>query len=122
MIFVLFVRLAPTAATNLGRPGVMDAVIEAARGGGPPAVETLVRLGQPEDFARLFARRLAYLLSLRHAGLLRAAGPFADLREGMYLCNALDERDARRILEEDPFYLAGLIEPDFTVRPWLAAL
>jgi len=40
----------------------------------------------------------------------------------MYLCNVTDEREARRILEEDPFYRAGLIEPDFTVRRWLAAL
>lgn len=40
----------------------------------------------------------------------------------MYVCTVPDERAARRIIEEDPFYRAGLIEPVFTVRPWLAAL
>jgi hypothetical protein len=40
----------------------------------------------------------------------------------MYLCNVVDEREARRILEDDPLYRAGFIEQDFVVRRWLAAL
>jgi uncharacterized protein YciI len=79
-------------------------------------------LGQTERFARLFVERLHYLLQLRQTGLLRAAGPFADLSMGMYLCNATNEREARRILEEDPLYRAGFIEREFTVRRWLIAL
>ena len=122
MTCVIFLRLAPTATANLGRSGVMDAVAEAARAGRPPSVEALTALGQPEEFARLFVQRLGYLLQLREAGILRAAGPFADLKDGMYLCSVPDEREARRIMEEDPFYRAGLIEPDFVVRPWLVAL
>ena len=122
MIYAIFLRLAPEATTHLGRPGVMDAVGEAARGGQIPAVEALMALGQPEPFARLFVQRLGYLLRLREAGILRGAGPFEYLKEGMYLCNVMDEREARRILEEDPFYRAGHIEPDFTVRRWLAAI
>jgi uncharacterized protein YciI len=122
MVYALFLRLAPEATKHLSRPGVMEAVGEAARGGQPPPVQDLVALGQPEPFARLFVQRLGYLLRLREAGILRGAGPFADLKEGMYLCHVMDEREARRLLEEDPFYRAGLIEPDFAVRPWLAAL
>lgn len=122
MTYVVFLRLAPSATEELARPGVMDAVMEAARGGQPPAVGSLTRLGQPEAFARLFVERLGYLLRLRGAGILRGAGPFAGLKEGMYLCYVPEEREARRILEGDPFYRAGLIDPEFVVRPWLAAL
>lgn len=122
MTYVIFLALAPSATAQLARLGVMDAVMAAMRGGRAPGVETLTALGLPDDFARLFAERLRYLLTLREAGILRGAGPFADLKEGMYLCQVADERDARRILEEDPFYRAGLIEADFVVRPWLAAL
>ena len=122
MIYAIFLRLAPEATTHLGRPGVMDAVGEAGRGGQTPTVEALMALGQPEPFARLFVQRLSYLLRLREAGIVRGAGPFADLKDGMYLCNVMDEREARRILEEDPFYRAGLIQHDFAVRRWLAVL
>ena len=122
MTYVIFLRLAPAATTNVSRPGVMDAVMEAARGGQAPSVGDLEALGQPEEFARLFVQRLGYLLKLHEAGILRGAGPFAGLKEGMYVCNVPDEREARRIMEEDPFYRSGLIEPDFVVRPWLAAL
>ena len=51
-------------------------------------------LGQTEKFARAFVERLGYLQRLRQAGTLRAAGPFEDLREGMYLCTAADEHEA----------------------------
>ncbi len=40
----------------------------------------------------------------------------------MYVCNVPHEREARRIVEEDPFYRQGLIQPEFVVRPWLATL
>ena len=120
--YVIFLRLAPTFTANLTRPGVMDAVTAAAREGHAPAAETLAALGLSEDFNRLFIERLGYLLRLRQAGILRAAGPFADLKEGIYVCNVSDEREARRILEEDPLYRAGFIEHDFVVRRWLAAL
>ncbi len=82
----------------------------------------LTALGQPEEFARLFVERLAYLLRLREAGILRGAGPFEDLREGMYLCDVPDQREAHRIMEEDPFVRAGLILPDYAVRRWLAVV
>jgi uncharacterized protein YciI len=121
-LYAIFLKLAPEVTAQVSYPGVMDAVGQAARAGQVPAVQDLVALGQTEAFARVFVERLRYLMRLREAGILRASGPFADLKEGMYLCNAVDEREARRIVEEDPFYQAGLIEREFTVRQWLAAL
>ena len=68
MPYVIFLALAPTATAHLARPGVMDAVME--------ALQALTALGLPEDFARLFVQRLSHLLTLREAGILRAAhGP-----------------------------------------------
>lgn len=122
MIYVIFLSLAPSVTAELARPGVMDAVMQAMRGGRPPALERLTALGVAPGFGEVFVERLQYLLMLREAGILRGAGPFAELEDGMYLCNVPEERDARRILEEDPFYRAGLIDRRFTVRPWLAAL
>ncbi len=121
-VYAIFLKLAPDATANLSHPGVMEAVAQAARAGHAPAVQDLVALGTSEAFARVFVERFGYLLRLREAGTLRAAGPFAELKEGMYLCNATDEREARRVLEEDPFYRTGLIERDFTVHRWLAVL
>jgi uncharacterized protein YciI len=121
-VYVILLRLAPAFAANLARPGVMDAVTGAAREGRPPAAETLAGLGLPIDFVHLFIERFGYLLKLREAGVLGAAGPFADLNEGIYVCNVVDEREARRVLEDDPLYRAGFIEHDFVVRRWHAVL
>ena len=121
-LYAIFLKLTPEATAQIARPGVIDAVTQAARAGHAPALQELVTLGQTEAFARVFIERLGYLLRLRQAGVLRAAGPFEGLKEGMYLCSAPDERNARRILEEDPLYQAGFMERDFTVRKWLAAL
>jgi len=121
-LYGIFLKLAPAATTQIALPGVIDAVMEAARAGHAPTVHELVAFGQTEAFARVFVERLGYLLRLREAGILRASGPFADLKEGLYLCHAMDDRDARLVLENDPFYRAGFIEREFTVRRWLAAL
>jgi uncharacterized protein YciI len=122
IVYVIFLRLAPAFTAKLTRPGVMDAVTDAAREGLPPTADALAALGLPEDFIRLFIERLSYLIRLPHDGVLRAAGPFAGLTEGMYICNVPAEREARRILEEDPLYRAGFIERDFMLRRWIAAL
>jgi len=121
-VYVIFLRLASSFAANLARPGVMDAVKEAASEGRSPTVETLARLGLPADFVSLFIERLRYLLQLRQAGVLLSAGPFADLTEGMYVCNVLNEHEADRIMVGDPLYQAGFIEQNFVVRRWLVAL
>ena len=121
-LYVIFLRLAPAFTANIARPGVMDAVAAAAREGRTPAPEALIALGVAADFARVFVERLGYLIELREAGVLRAAGPFDDLTEGIYICNVRDASEARRILERDPLYRAGFIEPDVVIRRWLAAI
>ena len=121
-VYAIILKLSPEFTAEIAHLGVLDAVANAARAGHPPSVQELMTLGQTERFAQLFVERLLYLLQLWQTGLLRAAGPFEDLRMGMYLCNAADEREARRVLEEDPLYRAGFIEREFTVRRWLVAL
>jgi len=121
-VYAIILKLSPEFTAQIARPGVRNAVAKAAGAGQAPTVRELVALGQTEQFAKLFSERLGYLVRLQQAGVLRAAGPFEDLKEGMYLCNAKDEREARRVLEEDPLYKAGFIENEFTIRRWLIAI
>jgi uncharacterized protein YciI len=121
-VYAIILKLSPEFTAQIARPGVRGAVAKAAGAGHAPTVRELVSLGQTEEFARLFSERLGYLVGLQQAGVLRAAGPFEGLKEGMYLCNATNEREARRVLEEDPLYKAGFIENEFTVRQWLVAI
>ena len=71
---------------------------------------------------RIFVERLAYLVRLKQAGILLAAGPFEGLVEGLYLVNVPDELAARRVLEEDPLYRAGFIAREYTLHRWLVAI
>lgn len=121
-IYAIILKLSPEFTAQIALPGVGGAVAKAAGAGHAPTVRELVNLGQTEEFARLFSERLGYLVRLHQAGVLRAAGPFEGLKEGMYLCNATDEREARRVLEEDPLYKAGFIENEFTIHRWLVAI
>ena len=121
-VYAIILKLSPEFTAQIALPGVVGVVGDAAQAGHAPTVQQLVALGQTEKFARLFVERLGYLLRLRQAGILREAGPFADLKEGMYLCNVMDEREARRVLEQDPLYRAGFIESEFTVRRWHIAI
>jgi uncharacterized protein YciI len=121
-IYAIIVKLSPEFTAQIARPGVGGAVAKALGAGRVPTVRELVNLGQAEEFAKLFCQRLGYLVRLREAGVLREAGPFEGLKGGMYLCNATDEREARRVLEEDPLFKAGFIENDFAVHRWLVAI
>lgn len=121
-VYAIILKLSPEFTAQIARPGVVGAVADAAQAGRAPTVQKLVTLGQTEKFAQVFVERLGYLLRLRQAGILREAGPFEGLNEGMYLCNATDEREARRVLEQDPLYRAGFIETEFTVRRWHVAI
>ena len=121
-VYAIILKLSSEFTAQIARPGVLATVVKAASAGHAPTVRELMTLGQTEAFARVFSERLGYLVRLQQAGILRGAGPFEGLKEGMYLCNATDEREARRVLEEDPLYKAGLIEKEFTVRRWLVAI
>jgi hypothetical protein len=121
-VYAIILRLSPEFRRQLGYAGVLDAVVNAAKRGEPPSVSDLTALGQSHLFASAFVDRLGYLLRLRQAGIVRGAGPFEGLREGMYLCNVADEAAARRVLLEDPLYQAGFIEGDYTVQRWLVAI
>ncbi len=120
--YAIVLRLTPAFSSELARPGVVEAIAAAAARGAAPSAEALTKLGQDTGFASLLARRLQYLVDLKKAGILRAAGPFASLDEGMYLCSAPDEPAARRVIEEDPLYIAGLIARDYRIDRWLVAI
>jgi uncharacterized protein YciI len=120
--FVIVLRLTPAFSRELSHTGVLEAVAAAAATGSAPDTVTLIALGQCPDFASVFVQRLQYLMDLKKAGILRAAGPFEGQREGMYLCTAPDEHAARRVIEEDPLYVAGLIEEDYRIERWLVAI
>ncbi len=115
-------RTSAWAATSSSAYAANTYTTRFASAGRAPAVPALVALGQSPDFAARFVERLAYLIRLREAGTLRAAGPFAGMREGMYLVHAADEAAARRVLEEDPLYRSGFIERAYTVQRWLVAI
>lgn len=121
-LYAIILTLSQRFTEQLSHPGVVEAIAAAASAGRAPAVPALVALGQSPDFAARFVERLAYLIRLREAGTLRAAGPFAGMREGMYLVHAADEAAARRVLEEDPLYRSGFIERAYTVQRWLVAI
>jgi len=84
----------------------MDAVTGAAREGRPPSAETLAALGLPIDFVHLFIERLGYLLKLRRPASC-ARRSLRRPQRGDLRRNVVDEREARRILEDDPLYQAG---------------
>jgi uncharacterized protein YciI len=121
-VYAIILKLSPEFTKQLGYPGVVEAVAAAASAGRAPSVRELTALGQSEAFAAAFSERLGYLVRLRQSGVLRAAGPFEGLKEGMYLCNAEDERAARHVLEEDPLYRAGFIERGYTIHRWHVAI
>jgi uncharacterized protein YciI len=56
-----------------------------------------------------------YLHALMEKGKLQFAGAFLDDSGGLYLLNAADESEARRIAENDPGVLAQIIEAE--IRP-----
>ena len=120
--YVIVLKLTPAFSAQLAVPGVVEAIAAASAQARAPPVEQLVGLGQSPEFARVFSERLAYLVRLKQAGVLRAAGPFEGLAEGLYLVSAPDEVAARRVLEEDPLYRAGFIAREYTLQRWLVAI
>ena len=85
-----------------------------------PSVEKLESLGLPEIFSRALIERLGYTRGLQDKRIMWAAGPFPGLKDAAYVFTAADEHEARRVIEEDPLYRTGFIEPDFVLRRWLA--
>lgn len=121
-VYAITLTLSPRFRQQLGLPGVLEAIASAAAHGRAPHLEDLVALGQDADFASLFVERLGYLVALKASGVLKAAGPFEDLGDGMYLVTVSDEPAARRVMEQDPLYRAGLILPEYSLRRWLVAI
>ena len=101
-VYAIILKLSPESTAQIARPGVRGAVAKAAGAGHAPTVRELVSLGQTEEFARLFSEPLGYLVGLQQAGVLRAAGPFEGLTEGMYLCNATNEAETPRAITDLP--------------------
>lgn len=120
--YAITIALSPRFTSELGRPGVVEAISVAAAKGTTPTRDELISCGQTAEFAGIFVERLRYLVDLKKAGVLKAAGPFAGLQAGMYLCTAPNDQAARRVIEEDPLYRAGYIDRDYRIDRWLVAI
>jgi len=81
----------------------------------------VVEVGEPpvaeDDRGALVRVHLAYLQSLRRAGVLLMSGAFSA--GGMYFVNVASQAEAERISSEDPMVRAGALT---TVRPWRRSL
>ena len=59
---------------------------------------------------------LDYLRRLRDAGILKAAGPFADRTGGIELLEAEYGESLRKLVEQDPFIVHNL--GTWELKPW----
>ena len=69
-----------------------------------------------EEIEKHLPGHCEYLRRLRDAGILKAAGPFADKSGGIELLEADDFETLKRRVEQDPFIIHRLGE--WELKPW----
>ena len=67
---------------------------------------------KPEFDRRAIEPHYAFLERLREEGRLQLAGPFTDQSGGAYLMRAGDYAEARKLADEDPVHIHGLVAGD----------
>lgn len=76
-----------------------------------------IRYGNPDKIAEVRPTHRQYLASLKEAGKLWASGPFTDDSGALIIYEVDSEEEARRLIEGDPFYAAGVFQ-DVQLKPW----
>ncbi|ONI76741.1 hypothetical protein BWI15_05475 [Kribbella sp. ALI-6-A] len=81
------------------------------------AVQLSFDVDNPEPRMQVRPAHRDYLTSLKEAGKLVAAGPFADESGALLLYDVADEAELRDILAKDPYTPAGVYEL-VTLKEW----
>ena len=105
----------------------LDLLVKANRsadqiGGGDPQIRLFANYAKyGADKSRLATVRSAhweYDRSLKSAGRLALAGPFANDEGGLFVYNAVRKEEARSYLKQDPFATEGVFA-DYELLEWL---
>ncbi|MCX7622783.1 MAG: YciI family protein [Thermomicrobium sp.] len=78
----------------------------------------VIRYGNPQKIQEVRPVHRQYLASLRERGKLWASGPFEDDSGALIIYQAESEAEARSLLENDPFYAAGVFQEIVQLKPW----
>ncbi len=81
------------------------------------AVQLKFDASDPEARMQVRPAHREYLASLKEAGKLVEAGPFADESGALLIYNVADEAEMRDILAKDPYTPAGVYELT-TLKEW----
>jgi uncharacterized protein YciI len=76
-----------------------------------------IRYGNPEKITEVRPTHRQYLSRLKDAGKLFASGPFVDDSGALIIYEAESEEEARQLIEQDPFYAAGVFQ-EIELKPW----
>jgi uncharacterized protein len=79
-----------------------------------------MRFGDPRRLEIRPAHR-DHLRELFEAGKVRSAGPFADDSGGLIVYEVADEDEARRLVADDPYTAAGVVE-EVRLTEWTVIL
>lgn len=76
-----------------------------------------IRYGNPEKITEVRPVHRQYLSQLKETGKLFASGPFTDDSGALIIYEAESEEEARRLIEHDPFYAAGVFQ-EIQLKAW----
>ncbi len=77
----------------------------------------VIRYGNPDKIQEVRPTHRQYLASLCEQGKLWASGPFVDDSGALIIYEAESEEEARRYIEGDPFFEAGVFQ-EIQLKPW----
>lgn len=119
MKYIAIMQIIPRIGEILKQTPSLHAAIGAAiKAGTPLKAEEGASHGIPPDLAAKFEERTGYLLGLQKKGILWTAGPFADFSGGLMIYEAQSREEAKKAVEEDPFYVHGFFSPEYTLKEW----
>jgi len=118
MKYVAIIQIIPRIGEILRQSTLIHAVNAAIKAGTPLKAEEGTSHGIPSDLAAKFEERTSYLLNLQKKGILWTAGPFSDFSGGLMIYEVQSIEEAKKAVEEDPFYVQGFFSPQYTLKEW----